>query len=395
MKNILGFVFIILLLTNPLMAQQLSKSPFIPDYVYNEFNNLTKNHKIKFCGFTNFKISKFIIYNDLPPRIHGYNSRMDNDKDVEGIYARDLFRMYTQAVTFSMVSNDDKIKEFLFDKLYVWATNEALTKTKQCYRNTQGNSILKDCEGEWSDPNGQDIAPIKDATVTLEIIMGLNYIYNLNFSDFNKDDPRHEIINNWFKFFYNRIKPADKFYWGNSAGWYFPNISLRHNNNKEYKSLVKKLIDGSDKWILDDGSIRDRTSRGDRALWYHHTGLGEAFMILEIAKAADVLIPKNFEEKLLKAVELFHDSFLDNSKIEPWALKQHNSQASNGIQRFTNNLNNISFNGPWFHIMQYRYPQHRTSKFLKSNMSYRAISLKGDEVVGIGIGCIYNALANR
>ena len=155
------------------------------------------------------------------------------------------------------------------------------------------------------------------------------------------------------------------------------------------------MIVGSDKWILDDGSIKDRISRGDRALWYNHTGLGEAFMIMEIVKAADVLIPKNFEQKLLKAVELFHDSFLDNPKIEPLALKQHNSQASNGIQRFTNNLNNISFNGSWFHIMQYCYPQHRTSKFLKSNMSYRAISLKGDEVVGIGIGCIYNALANR
>ena len=139
--------------------------------------------------------------------------------------------------------------------------------------------------------------------------MGLNYIYNLNFTDFKKDDPRHEIINNWFKFFYNRIKPVDKFYWGNSAGWYFPNISLRHNNYKEYKSLVQKLIVGSDKWVLDDGSIRDRTSRGDRALWYHHTGLGEAFMIMEIVKAADVLIPKNFEQKLLKAVELFHDYF--------------------------------------------------------------------------------------
>jgi len=57
---------------------------------------------------------------------------VDNDKDVEGNYARDLFRMYTQAVTFSMVSNDDKIKEFLFDKLYVWATSKAFTKTKQC-----------------------------------------------------------------------------------------------------------------------------------------------------------------------------------------------------------------------------------------------------------------------
>ena len=159
--------------------------------------------------------------------------------------------------------------------------------------------------------------------------------------------------------------------------------------------MVKKLVKGANKWILKDGSIKDRTTRGNRALWYHHNGLGEAFIILEIAKAANVKLPKNYEEKLLKAVELFHDSFLDNSKIEPWAKKQHNSQASNGVQKFSKELDYISFNGPWFHIMQYRYPEHRTTKFLKSHMTHRAKSLKGDEVIGIGMGCIYNALANQ
>ena len=152
---------------------------------------------------------------------------------------------------------------------------------------------LDECEGEWSDPDGQDLAPIKDATVTLEIIMGLNYIYNLNYADYKKDDPRHKVINEWFKPFYERIPPAKKFYMGNSAAWYFPNIALRHNSNKKYKSLVKKLVKGAGKWILDDGSIRDRTTRGNRALWYHHNGLGEAFHILEIANAADVKLPKN------------------------------------------------------------------------------------------------------
>jgi hypothetical protein len=45
--------------------------------------------------------------------------------------------------------------------------------------------------------------------------------------------------------------------------------------------------------------------------------------------------------------------------------------------------------------MQYRFPEHRTTKFLKSHMTHRAKSLKGDEVIGIGMGCIYNALANQ
>ena len=71
-----------------------------------------------------------------------------------------------QAVTYASVTENTQIKEFLFDKLYSWAKNKALTKTKQCYRNSLRNSILKDCEGEWSDSEGQDLAPIKDATVT-------------------------------------------------------------------------------------------------------------------------------------------------------------------------------------------------------------------------------------
>ena len=384
-----------LLLNTSLNARQLSKSPFIPDNIQDEFRKLPIKHKIKFCGFENYKPKKNIINRDLAIKILGYNSRMDNWETVEGAYSREVFKEYADAVTYASVTENTQIKEFLIDKLYIWAKNKALTKTKQCYRNSLRNSILKDCEGEWSDSEGQDLAPIKDATVTLEIVMGLNYIYNLNFVNYKIEDPRHKIINKWFRPFYKRIKPANIFYMGNSAGWYFPNIALRHNSNKDYSGLVKQLVKGADKWVLDDGSIRDRTTRGNRALWYHHTGLGEAFMILEIAKAANIKLPKNFEINLLKAAELFQNSFLDNSKIEPWAKKGHNSQASNGVQKFKKNLDVVSINGPWFHIMQYRYPNHKTSKFLKSRITNRARSLKSDAIAGIGMGCIYNALANK
>ena len=394
MNKFISFIFIVLFFSTSLNAKQLSKSPFIPDSVLDEFNKLTIEHKSKFCGFNNYKPKKNIINKDLASKILGYNSRMDNWKIVEGVYSRDVFKEYADAITYASVNENDKVKEFLFDKLYTWAKNNALSATKQCYTNSKDKPILKDCEGEWSDPNGQDIAPIKDATVAVEIVMGLNYIYNLNFTSYKTDDPRHKKINQWFKSFYKRIKPVSKFYMGNSAGWFFPNIALKHNNNKNYKSLVKKLIKGADKWILKDGSIKDRTTRGNRSLWYHHTGLGEAFMILEIANAANVKLPKNYEKNLLKAAELFQDGFMDNSILEPWAKKAHNSQASNGVQKFNKNLDGVSFNGPWFHIIQYRYPDHRTSKFLKSKMTTRARSLKSDEIAGIGIGCIYNALAN-
>ena len=394
MNKFISFIFIVLFFSTSLNAKQLSKSPFIPDSVQDEFNELSTEHKSKFCGFENYKIRKGVINKDLAPKILGYNSRMDNWKIVEGNHSRDVMKEYLAAVTYASVTKNDEVKEFLFDKLYTWAKNNALSATKQCYTNSKDKPVLKDCQGEWSDPNGQDLAPVKDSTVAVQIVMGLNYIYNLNFTTYKTDDPRHKKINQWFKSFYKRIKPVSNFYFGNSAGWYFPNIALRHNDNKNYKSLVKKLIKGADKWILKDGSIKDRTTRGNRSLWYHHSGLGEAFMIMEIAKAANVKLPKNYEKNLLKAAELFQDGFLDNSILEPWAKKAHNAQPSNGIQKFNKNLNSITIDSPWFHIIQYRYPNHRTSKFLKTKLTTKAKSLKSSGAIAIGIGCIYNALAN-
>ena len=392
-KHLLILV-LFLIVPNLSFAKQLSKSPFIPDNVQDEFNELSIEHKSKFCGFENYKIRKGIINKDLAPKILGYNSRMDNWKIVEGNHSRDVMKEYLAAITYASVTENDEVKEFLFDKLYNWAKNNALSATKRCYTNSKDKPVLKDCQGEWSDPNGQDLAPVKDSTVAIQIVMGLNYIYNLNFTTYKTDDPRHKKINQWFKSFYKRIKPVSNFYFGNSAGWYFPNIALRHNDNKNYKSLVKKLIKGADKWILKDGSIKNRTTRGNRSLWYHHSGLGEAFMIMEIANAANVKLPKNYEKNLLKAAELFQDGFLDNSILEPWAKKAHNSQPSNGIQKFNKNLNSITIDSQWFHIIQYRYPNHRTSKFLKTKLTTKAKSLKSSGAIAIGIGCIYNALAN-
>ena len=161
--------------------------------------------------------------------------------------------------------------------------------------------------------------------------------------------------------------------------------------------MIKKIIKGADEWILRDGSLKDRTTRGNRALWYHSSGLGEAFMILELAYASKLKLPKNFEPELLKAVELWHKAMLDNSAITVWAKKGHNAQfdPNNPDYQKYSRLDSISFNGIWFHVFQYRYPYHPTAKFIKEQMSPQARSLKTDGYLGFGVGCIYNALANK
>ena len=373
--------------------QQTSKSIFISDEIYNNFNQLPKEKKIESCGFEYFKPHWKVINQDLDPKILGFNAKMDNNDYVEGINSRKVHRKYLAAITFAMVSEDLELKEKLFDKLHQWASQDSLSATKQCYSSTPP-SILRSCRGEWSDPDGQDIAPVKDATVALEIVMSLNYVYKLYYSDYQLQDKRHEVIKEWFESFYHRIKRADKFYFGNSAGFYFPNIAIKHGKNRNYKDMVKKMVKGLDKWTLDDGSMKNRTTRGNRALWYHHTAIGEAFIILEIARTANVEISSELENKLIKAVELFHDAYLDHSVIEPWASQKHNAQASHGYQNF-NDIEYSTVYSAWFHIFQMRYPEHRTAKWLKKELSNEAKSLKSNTITGVNLACIHKALADN
>ena len=125
MEKILAILVLSLFLCTSSYAKQLSKSPFIPDNIQDKFNKLSTEHKIKFCGFENYKPRKDIINKDLTIRILGYNSRMDNWKIVEGVHSRDVFKEYADAVTYASVSENDQIKEFLFDKLYMWAKKKS------------------------------------------------------------------------------------------------------------------------------------------------------------------------------------------------------------------------------------------------------------------------------
>ena len=113
-----------------------SKSIYVSDKIYNDFLNLPKENKIQSCGYERFKPNWQVINKDLAPRIKGYNARMDNWRKVEGAYSREVLSKYLEATTFAMVSEDQKLKEELFDKLYDWASKDALSETMQCYFST-------------------------------------------------------------------------------------------------------------------------------------------------------------------------------------------------------------------------------------------------------------------
>jgi len=369
-------------------------SIFISDSELNDFLNLSQNHKMKVCGFNYFIPDWKWIDKNLADKISGYNSRMDNS--AEGEYSKEVYRRFAEVATYAYVSNDLEIKERLFEKLYQWSVNEALLETTICYNRNRNDKIRPHCKGEWSDPNGQDLAPIKDASVSLDIGIGLNYIYQWVFADYKRNDPRHSVIKDYLKEWEKRTPLSDNFFWGLQIGWFVPEIYFRHQNNQNYTSYIKKMLNGANRWMNNDGSLKERTTRGNRALWYHHTAVAEAFLAMEIAKANNVELPKGYEEKFLNAVDLFYRAYLDNSYITKWAKKSFNAQFDKNNpdnQIFAKYLARIEFGGYWFWGFQYRYPDHPFSKYLLEELRPSAENLKSDTNYGIGLGCIYNALS--
>ena len=60
---------------------------------------------------------------------------MDNENRVKGIRAMDVFREFATTTNYAFISENFELQEFLFNKLFEWADDKALTKTKVCYTN--------------------------------------------------------------------------------------------------------------------------------------------------------------------------------------------------------------------------------------------------------------------
>ena len=73
-----------LIITTNSLSKQLSANVFVPNNILQTYNSLSKEHKIKYCEFDKYKPRFDIIDKDLPQRITGFNSRMDNIDEVEG-----------------------------------------------------------------------------------------------------------------------------------------------------------------------------------------------------------------------------------------------------------------------------------------------------------------------
>jgi len=135
-----------------------------------------------------------------------------------------------------------------------------------------------------------------------------------------------------------RLKKPSKVYFGLNMGWYWPSID-QDLLDKDYVNAqlkTKEMLAGIESLINSDGSIKERTTRGDRALWYHMSGLSEIMISMEYARALNVNIPSSLETKLHKAVDLFLNGLDDHLYLDTWASNRHHA-TYDGTQDWSDN----------------------------------------------------------
>lgn len=380
------------------ISLESGNNPFIPNDVLNDFNQASNELKSRYCeGKTNV-IADITKLAEMPPkRISGFNSKMNNKEQVEGIKVLDEFSMrMSQLQTSAWALKQDKNQKLALDSLFNWARSNALLDTYNCKDGSNPNCT------QWKRSDGQDLSKSMDYSKAQMEIMHLAYAYYSLLSSYEPENYKHEIIDEWFQKFVKRNKPPAKFSnlgFGLDFGWSWPGIVFGHLKNepsyssKNSKKILNKAVKKLDKLLLEDGSIKDRTTRGDRALWYHLTGLIETVLTLEIARALKVEVPKSLDKRIDLGFELFLNGFENHSFMDKWASEAHNSTFTAGYQDFYESLDIPNGNSA-FYIFAYRYPNSETTKRLERHLAKFNKSASRDGYLGFGLGCIYGVAKN-
>ena len=368
----------------------------VPADVLNKFSQIEKVNLRKFCGGkpkrAKQRLSK-TLNSAVPMKLVGFNSRMDNIDNVQNAKLLDEFVLDFSRITTSYMSqgdNDDG--ELALEALFYWASNNAFLDTVQCTSNGILNS--QKCT-EWTEPNGQDLSLIKDHSTVQMHLMHLAYGYNMALKFYKRDDSRHAVVQAWFEKFFARNKAPDDVYFGLDHGWYWPKILKAQLEGKSSVKMIDRLLQQLDEDILEDGSIRNRTTRGNKALWYHHDGMKEIMITLELARRHGFEIPKQLDLKIEKAGELFIKAFQDHSYLNKWAKTAHNSIYTPDKQEFSDHLSFPNGNA-WLYIYAYRYPESNVTTELLDllNNEVKKAPAAVDGMVGFGLGCIYASLSD-
>lgn len=359
--------------------------------------NLSKDQKEQLgdCALPFYDYS--FEQSEVIDKVEGFTSRMSGYKPaIHSREAEHFAAQISQASTRAFMNNDEQAKGRIIKTLARWANADALLATESCVQSNGMLSNAEECK-EWRVPDGSDLSSMKDATFVTMIMAGLHRTYvNLLANSNPQLQQEHSAISLWLgDKLDRRLKKPSEVYFGLNMGWYWPSIDqdLVRKDYVSAQSKTKKMLAGVEGLINADGSIKERTTRGDRALWYHMSGLSEIMVSMEYARALNVKIPSTLETKLHKAVTLFLNGLDDHSYLDPWASNRHHATYSGNQDWSDNWMRNGNMNTSWLFAYQLRYPLTQNTSRLNKYVPINSKSATTDIDYGFGVGCLYNARA--
>lgn len=322
----------------------------------------------------------------------GLNSGWTNKSSIPGADANENF-----AIAFSNYSaiakerNDNVLKSTLVSKLYGWANANAYQGSRLCWSAT--TKMWDPTCTQWIDPNGNDLSAIQDNNFIMEMVESIRRSYSL-LSDWSKtNDPvKHAKIMEWLTFWDVNTPDPDNVFFGLGMGRFHWEIQRVKETQGIAATvpLVKRLMTGITPLVNDDGSIVNRTTRGNRGMWYHYSSLNEIMTSMYLAREAGVAVDPVLDARLHKAVELFLNTLDNPEYIVKWASAGYNNGGGGTAQNFNFAYwYDEPYAGSWIYLYSNWYPSNSNATRIKQKVPFAtAKSASQDRQFGIPLGCL-------
>lgn len=376
-------------------------SSFVPIEILANLERLPADTRARVCQGDANNLQKLNIM-EPEASVRGLSSNMVLNGGAKGKI--DTFAAYvSEAMLAAYVRGSDNQKVFILKLLARWANAGAYTRTIQCNDNGA-------CGGEWNSHRGMELAPKKDFDTVQERMMPIYFSYYTTLSGYKRSEYKaeHEIIERWLAEWPKRIWPAQKstnqalgFGFGLQWQlWAMPVVDLKNGDRTTFIRRMRNVSNRLDALINVDGSLKERTTRGSRAAWYHFTSLGEVFFALEMLNANNMDQYHHFRDRLDRSVGIFLDTMDDveagrNNARHPaaiyrWAKNDYRSAGEPSVQDFYPSM--IRDMSSWIYVYIYRFPDGINTPRLRKLVSKVNRQTNVDNLNGLAIGCLYRLM---
>jgi len=321
----------------------------------------------------------------------GLTSSWNNRSSIPGADDHENFTIaFSNYSAIAKERNDVALKTTLVSKLYGWANANAYQGSRLCWSPTSNWDPT--CT-QWIDPNGNDLSAIQDNNFIMEMVESLRRSYSL-LSDWAKvsEPVKHAKIMEWLLFWDVNTPNPDNVFFGLGMGRYHWEIQRVKETQGVAATLplVNRMMTGITPLVNEDGSIVNRTTRGNRGMWYHYSSLNEIITSIYLAREAGVTVDPVLEARLHKAVDLFLNTLDNPDYIVKWASVGYNNGGSGTAQNFNfTNWYDEPYAGSWIYLYANWYPEQNNSLRLKQKVPFAtAKSASQDRQFGIPLGCL-------